>query len=152
MNNMEESVFAVKLCEMEEQYGKLQCRIRVLEQGNREKIRAELKKAKEEYEENTQLLKEKAKACRSKAVERLARAQLDYRDETAELMKKNVIEDLHSEGSSPEEDEDEADMLYAEFAMDFATLSVQQAIISALTALDRQKRKAKTEEDTVCMK
>lgn len=30
-------------------------------------------------------------------------------------------------------------MLYAEFAMDFATLSVQQALISVLRALDSRK-------------
>ena len=30
-------------------------------------------------------------------------------------------------------------MLYAEFAMDFATLAMQQALISALSALDGQK-------------
>ena len=129
-----ESVFAVKLCEMEEQYGKLQGRIRILEQENRDRICAELKKAKEEYEESTLLLEEKAKACRSKAVEKLSRAQLDYREKIGELMKQQIAEDIHSENEA------EADMLYAEFAMDFATLSVQQAVISAMTALAEQKK------------
>lgn len=54
-------------------------------------------------------------------------------------MKKQIISDLHTQDSSPQEDEEEADMLYAEFAMDFATLAMQQALISALTALDGQK-------------
>ena len=54
-------------------------------------------------------------------------------------MKKQLIKDIHSQDSSPREDEKEADMLYAEFAMDFATLAMQQALISALTALDSQK-------------
>lgn len=142
-----ESVFAVKLCEMEEQYGKLQGRIRILEQENRDRICAELKKAKEEYEESTLLLEEKAKACRSKAVEKLSRAQLDYREKIGELMKQQIAEDIHSENCSREEDEAEADMLYAEFAMDFATLSVQQAVISAMTALAEQK-KSGSEENT----
>lgn len=137
--NIDDSVFAVKLYEMEEQYGKLQCRIRICEQGGRDKIHSELQKAREEYKENTLLLEEKARTCRSQAVSRLSQAQLDYRYKIGAIMKKQIIGDLHTRDSSPQEDEEEADMLYAEFAMDFATLAMQQALISALTALDGQK-------------
>ena len=70
---------------------------------------------------------------------KLAQAQLDYRRKIDE-MKKQIVSDLHCEESSPEEDEREAGMLYAEFAMDFATLAMQQALISALSALDGQKQ------------
>lgn len=42
----DDSIFAVKLYEMEEQYGKLQCRIRICEQGGSDKIHSELKKQK----------------------------------------------------------------------------------------------------------
>ncbi len=135
MNN---SVFAVKLYEMGEQYGKLQCRIRVCEENNRKRIHETLQKAADEYKENTFLLEEKVKNCRSRAVAKLAEAQLDYRKKTEELMKGPVMEALHSQESSPEQDEEEADMLYAEFAMDFATLAVQQAMLSVLSALDRK--------------
>lgn len=137
--NIDDSVFAIKLYEMEEQYGKLKCRIRICEQGGRDKIHSELQKAREEYKENTLLLEEKARTCRSQAVSRLSQAQLDYRHKIGEIMKKQIISDLHTQDSSPQEDEEEADMLYAEFAMDFATLAMQQALISALTALDGQK-------------
>ena len=72
-------------------------------------------------------------------------------------MKTLVIKDLHSEESTWEQDEREADMLYAEFAMDFATLAMQQALISALAALERQKKaedtddsEEKDKEDTGC--
>lgn len=135
---IDDSIFAVKLYEMEEQYGKLQCRIRLCEQGGSAKIHSELKKAEEEYKENTMLLEEKARSSRSLAVQRLIRAQLDYRQKTEDLMKDDIIKDIHSEDNSPEEDKTEADLLYAEFAMDFATLAMQQALISALAALDRQ--------------
>lgn len=148
--NIDESVFAFKLYELEEQYGKLQCRVRVCEEEGRDKIHSELQKAEDEFEENTLLLKEKVKSCRSGAVAKLSQAQLDYRQKIEE-MKKQLVKDLHSDDSSPEEDEKEAGMLYAEFAMDFATLSVQQALISALRALDSRKsavdeKKGETEE------
>ena len=64
-------------------------------------------------------------------------------------MKKQLAHDIHSEDSSPEEDESEAELLYAEYAMDFATLAVQQALVSALTALEDQKN---VEEERTCMK
>ena len=126
---IDDSIFAVKLYEMEEQYGKLQCRIRACEQGGREKIRSALKRAEDEYKENTMLLEEKLNACRSPAVESLTRAQLDYRKRTEGLVDRELSREL----------------LYAEFAMDFATLSVQQALIAALSALDRRKS-AETEK------
>lgn len=151
------SIFAVKLDEMEKQYGKLQWRIRICAQGSREKIHDELQKAEAEYKESTLFLEEKAKACRSDAVAKLSRAQLDYREKTGELMKHQIAEDVHCENNSWEEDEKEADMLYAEFAMDFATLAMQQALISALTALDRQggiedDKEKKEKEDKLCRK
>ena len=59
--NIDDSVFAINYMKMEEQYGKLQCRIRICEQGGRDKIHSELQKAREEYKENTLLLEEKAK-------------------------------------------------------------------------------------------
>lgn len=157
--NIDKSVFAYKLYEMEEQYGKLQCRLRICEQGGRERIHSELEKAEGEYRENTMLLEEKAKSCRSPAVTKLTQAQLDYRQKIGDVMKKQVIKDLHSDDSTPEQDEREADMLYAEFAMDFATLAMQQALISALAALDRTESAEDTEdseekdkEDTGCKK
>ena len=63
--DIDKSVFAYKLYEMEEQYGKLQCRIRICEQGDRQKIHSELEKAEDEYKENTLFLEKKARACRS---------------------------------------------------------------------------------------
>lgn len=50
-----------------------------------------------------------------------------------------MVNDFCSDDGTHREAQNEADMLYAEFAMDFATLAMQQALISALTALDRQK-------------
>ena len=137
----EESIFAVKLNEIGEQYGKLACRIRICEQGGRDKIHSELEKAEEEYKENTMLLEQKAKTCRSRAVNRLSQAQLDYRQRIGEIMKSRILSDIHTRDSSPQEDEEEAELLYAEFAMDFATLAVQEAFISVLTALEKYQEK-----------
>ena len=139
--NIGEGIFAYKLYELEEQYGKLQCRIRACEQGDKKKIRSELQKVRDEYEENSQLLQEKIRACRSPAVSRLSQAQLEYREQTEELMKEQIANDVHSDGSSPEEDKSEAGLLFAEYAMDFATLSMQQALIAAMSAIETESDK-----------
>ena len=89
--NIDESVFAYKLYEMEEQYGKLQCRIRTCERGGRNKIHSELERAREEYAENSLLLEEKARSCRSPAVARLTQVQLDYRRKVEELKSGNAL-------------------------------------------------------------
>lgn len=136
--NMDDSIFAVKLYEMEEQYGKLQCRIWICERESKDAIRRELEKAEQEYKENTLLLEKKIRSCRSRAVEKLARAQLEYRRKTRGLLRQ-IPEDVHSDDNSRDEDQSEAELLYAEYAMDFATPTMQQALISALTALSVQK-------------
>lgn len=146
---MDNSIFAVKLYEMGEQYGKLQCRIRVCEENSGSRIHETLQKAVEEYKENTLLLEKRARTCRSRAVAKLTEAQLEYRKKTEELMKGTVREALHTEQADPEQDEEEADMLYAEFAMDFASLAVQQAMISVMTALDRCKNRKKGKSDEI---
>lgn len=149
--NIGEGIFAYKLYELKEQYGKLQHRIRVCEQGNRSKIQEELTRVCEEYEESSQLLRDKINACRSPAVSRLSKAQLDYRERTEELMKDQIANDVHSMGSSPEEDRAEAGFLFAEYAMDFATLAMQQALIAAMSALeiqDDQEERKQTGTDT----
>lgn len=145
--NIGEGIFAYKLYELEEQYGKLQCRIRACEQGDRKKIKKELRKAWNEYEESSQLLQEKVRACRSPAVSRLSQAQLDYRKQTEDLMKKQIANDVHSDGSSPDEDKAEAGLLFAEYAMDFATLSMQQALIAAMSALEIESEKDESTQD-----
>lgn len=132
-----ESIFAAKLSEMEEQYDKLRSRIRVCEKGGQEQIRAVLREAEREYRESTLLLEEKVVSSRSQAVAKLAKAQLDYRHETCRLFP-GLAGDVHCEENTPEQDEEEANLLYAEYAIDFATLAMQQALISALSALNRQ--------------
>lgn len=156
--NIGQEVFAIKLYELEQQYGKLQSRIRVCGRESRKRIREELQKIAEEYEEEHLLLQERVKNCRSRAVSRLAKAQLDYQKATDEIVKEQLAADLHGENTTPGEDDQEASALYAEFAIDFATLSMQQALMAALSALDRQTEDTVKEtervkpEDDICKK
>lgn len=146
---LNQDIFAVKLYEMEKQYGRLQSRLRICGRENREKLQAELEHAKEEYEENSLLLKQSIQGSRSPAVAELSQVQWEYMHKVEELLKEKAEQFFRCEATSQEEDQAEAASLYAEYAMDFATQAMQYALIVALTAMDLQRNaEEKKEEQT----
>ena len=142
-----QEVFAVKLYELEQQYGKLQSHLQLLDRVLREQIAEERKKAEMEYRESDLLLQERVKASRLEAVAELAKAQVEYRNKVESLLKKQL------RGDTEEEDRAETAALYAEYAIDFATQSMQYALIAALSAMERQmKLEEKKGESEKCRK
>ena len=138
MSGISEDLFAMKLYEMEQQYGKLQGRLRVCCRERREELQEELKKAKAEYEVNALLLRKSVEGSRSPAVKKLAQAQWSYLDTMARLLEDQSVSQLCLEEGTPEEDRAEAAALYAEYAMDFATQSAQYAKKNAILT-DKEK-------------
>ena len=135
---LQEGVFAVKLYELEQQYGKLQSRLRLCMKDDHSKIQQELQKALDEYRENIILLQENVKGCRSPAVTAMAEVQLDYFQHAHEILEKELPKYLDSESSTTQENKTEATALYAEYAIDFAIQSMKYALIAALRAIDEQ--------------
>lgn len=149
MSGISEDLFAMKLYEMEQQYGKLQGRLRVCCRERREELQEELKKAKAEYEVNALLLRKSVEGSRSPVVKKLAQAQWSYLDTMARLLEDQSVSQLCLEEGTPEEDRAEAAALYAEYAMDFATQSAQYAMLAAMAAMELQlNAEEKKEEQT----
>lgn len=146
-----EGMFAVKLYELERQYGRMQSRLRLCQQDDHQKIRQELQRVMEEYQEDELLLLNNVENSRSPAVAALADAQLDYSRRAEEILEQELPEYLQDEdGSAPEEGakhQAEAAALYAEYAIDFAVQSMRYALMTALKAMDMQmdSEEAKTE-------
>lgn len=138
MGKLSEDLFAIKLYEMEQQYGRLQTKLRIYSQEDHQQIRQELEQAKREYREKNLLLQQSIENGRSKAVSALAAAQLECQRKAEKLLNSKLPESLHSEANTQLEDEAEAAALYAEYAMDFSTQAMQYAFLSALRALDLQ--------------
>lgn len=138
MGKLSEDLFAIKLYEMEQQYGRLQTKLRICSQEDHQQIRIELEQAKREYREKNLLLQQSIENGRSKAVSALAAAQLECQQKAEKLLNSKLPESLHSEANTQLEDEAEAAALYAEYAMDFSTQAMQYAFLSALRALDLQ--------------
>ena len=148
---LSEGMFAVKLYELERQYGRMQSRLRLCQQDDHQKIRQELQRVMEEYQEDELLLLNNVENSRSPAVAALAGAQLDYSRRAEEILEQELPEYIQDEdGSAPEEGakhQAEAAALYAEYAIDFAVQSMRYALMTALKAMDMQmdSEEAKTE-------
>ncbi len=139
---LSEGMFAVKLYELEREYGRMQSRLRLCQQDNHQKIRQELQRVTEEYQEDELLLLNNVENSRSPAVAALADAQLDYSRRAEKILEQELPEYLQDEdGSAPEEGAEhqaEAAALYAEYAIDFAVQSMRYALMTALKAMDMQ--------------
>ena len=144
---LHDGMFAIKLNELEKQYGRLQSRLRICLKENHKKIRQELQKAMDEYKESDLLLQESVKGCRSPAVAALSGAQLDYFQTAEELLEQKLPDYLKSEAATSGESESEAAALYAEYAIDFAVRSMNYALIAALKAIDTQMNTEEKEDE-----
>ena len=135
---LNEGMFAIKLYELEQQYGRMQSRLRLCQQEDHPKIRQELQKATDEYKENELLLQKNVEGSRSHAVAALAGAQLEYYKTVRNILEQELPKSLCSEANTTSEDKAEAAALYGEYAIDFAVQSTRYALIAALQAIDLQ--------------
>lgn len=138
--NVGEGMFAIKLYELERQYGRMQSRLQLCRGEDREKIRRELHAIRDEFMENELLLKKSVENSRSPAVAALSRAQGEYYRTVRELLERELPMQLHSEITQPSEGAAEAAALYAEYAIDFAVQSMRYALMAALTAMDLEMK------------
>ena len=130
-------MFAVKLEELDRQYGRLQSRLEQCRSADHQRVREILRDVLDECRENDWLLRRSAEGCRSPAVAELAGVQRDYTRRTEEILREEMPR-LMAGDDSPGEERAEAAALYAEYAMDFAAQSMREALAAALTALDLQ--------------
>lgn len=135
---LNEGIFAAKLYELEQQYGRMQSRLHLCQQEDHKKIRQELQRASDEYKENELLLKSNVESSRSPAVTALADAQLGYFQTAEKILEQELPDYLRSETEPASASQAEAFALYAEYAIDFAVQSVKYALLSALKAIDVQ--------------
>ena len=133
-----QDIFTAKLHELEQQYECLRKRLEICNAQSHRQIHRELESARQEYNSLELRLKQIVKNSRSPAVSSLAKVQLEYSQKTERLLKNQITADLHSDANTPGEDREEASALYAEYAIDFASMAVKYALLASLSALDMQ--------------
>ena len=131
-------IFAIKLYELEKQYSQMQSKLRIAQTASHEKIRQELAQMKDICEEEELQLQRSMECCHSPAIAALSGIQKEYAEKAKQLLAENLPYYMQNESNDAEESRAEAVSLYAEYAIDFATQSIHQALLAALSAMDLQ--------------
>ena len=148
---LKQGIFAVKLCELEREYGRLQSRIHLLQAKEPTQVQEELERLLDEYRERKYLLDERVQASRSPVVAALAQAQLEFAAHAEQILTDDLPNEMRGRNQSDAEDRAEAMSLYAEYAIDFATQAMRYALIASLSAIVLQQKaehKTTLEEQT----
>lgn len=135
---LQHGMFTAKLRELEQEYGRLQSRIQLLQGDRREQIRMEREQLESECRKRALLLDETVRSCRCPAMARLAQLQRDYAQQTQALLQTGVIKRSPDDPLIRYQDDAEMMALYTEFAIDFATQSMRYALMAALRAAELQ--------------
>lgn len=131
---MKQSFLTVKLHELELQQSRLQTGIRRCQKESIEELKKEIREIEDECETEDLLLEQSVKEARSKAVSKLAEAQLSYDRKLAEIVE-TTLQDSIKGNETLKESKTEANMLYAEYCIDFAIRASKQALRAAMTAV-----------------
>ena len=136
---LKEGIFAVKLCELEQEYGRLQSRIHLFEGKDAAQAQQEILRLQDECREHKLLLDERIRSSRSSAISSLSKAQLEYGQRVEQILNEELPNEMRGRNQSCAEDQAEVMTLYAEYAIDFATQSMRQALAAALSAVVLQQ-------------
>ena len=126
---MAHQILAAKLCELDQKIGRLHSRIRLWETEDREEIRRELDSLRRECQVERGALRDRMRFSRSRTAARIAGTF----DQIAE-----ILERARQEGTLPEEMLPEERILLAEYMLDFALQSADEALLASLEAIEGQ--------------
>ena len=124
--------FAVKLSELKCEYARLQKRLEACQRKSLEEIRAESESLRQECRQTEALLQKSAASAHSVEMASLSQAQLMYQKKIRNILERLLRDHRDAETQS------ELLILYAEYAVDFATQAMKHALLSAMSAIDFQ--------------
>ena len=81
-----QEIFSAKLSELEEEYVRLQNRIRLFQEKDERQILEELGRLQKEGRQRQRLLNDRIRSSRSPSAASLARAQLDYEKQAEKIL------------------------------------------------------------------
>ena len=137
---LSQGIFAVKLYELEQEYGRMQSRLRLVQEKDVKQLQEELDRLQDEYQERKLLLQERIQSSRSPSVAALAQAQLEFGERVEQILREELPNEMHGRNQTSTADAAEAVSLYAEYAIDFSTQAMQYALMVALSALLLQRQ------------
>ena len=150
-----ENIFAAKLRDLEKEYRSLSERLISIQGKTQQELQSQLHDIRRECYEYDMQLEQSAANCSSPAIASLAKIQLEYGENMAELLRKKLPYEMHSggavirgseEGGTRNKAEAEATALYAEYTIDFAGQAIRQAMIAAISATLLQSQAQELED------
>ena len=131
---MAHEILSVKLCELEDQFSRLNSRIYLSEMADHPRLQREIRELDRECEETDLTLRKKLQRSRAGIVSVLS----DSYGEIGEIMErtKAALRDRTTGESSDMAAEDK--ILLAEYALDFAMQAANQALLLSMKAIDAQ--------------
>ncbi len=127
-----QGMFAIKLHDMDLEYSKMRSRMQICQNKEHGKISSEIEKMKEETYEAEMALQRMIDNGRSRFAVTFAKAQKDYQNKVENCLSKLKVERMSAAERA------DAMALYAEYAIDFAVMSMRHALLASLTAIDLQ--------------
>ena len=140
---MSHEILSVKLCELDQKIGRLHGRIHISESARREQIEKELEDIRRECEEAEFRLRENLRFSKAKTISVLSDAFGEV-EQIIEKAKKRLGE--RSSHCGDGETDLEEKILTAEYALDFAMLAADHALLMSMEAIDAQMKQEEKEE------
>lgn len=135
---MKHGAFFAKLRELEHDQQRIQACLQACQTQDTEQLHRELQKTKQTYDKTNRRLETYIKGSRCQAVSDLAEAQQTYYHTVKQLTEQQIPAYFHNPSSTPDEEQTETMLLYAEYAIDFARQSMYHALITALLVMEKQ--------------
>lgn len=134
---MAHEILSVKLCELDEKICRLHSRIHLSESAGKERLEQEISELSAECEETELSLRDELRFSKASAVMPLAKLYAEVEDAAGKLREEQRM------GASAEEK-----TLFAEYALDFAVLVADRAVLASMEAIDSQREQDEHEERT----
>lgn len=130
---MAHEILSVKLCELDDKFGRMLSRIRLSESANPIRLKQEISALEKECAESELTLREKLKFSRAEFVSALSETY--EKVEAIISAAEGNIQQRASAGGLPAAEEQ---TLLAEYALDFAMQAADRALLLSLQAIDAQ--------------
>lgn len=140
-----QGMFSIKLCELCRNYATLQNRIDICREADLPKLKEAISKIKDECAENDAVLKSSAKNGKNPASAAISKVYLEFSEKISDISESISGKSLFDK-TSPKTDDAEGSILFAEYAIDFASQAMRQATLAAVNAIYKEKELEKEGE------
>lgn len=132
---MAHEILSIKLCELEDQFARLNSRIRLSETANPEQLQQEIKALQQECAEDELSLRKKLQLSRAEIASTISHTYTEIENAihcSKEKLQGQAARQLDSDARI------ESQILLAEYALDFSAQAANRALLLALQAIHAQ--------------